>query len=101
MFMAVLKSDDGKHMLIDCDCGCNQGIRFVVEPDESVDNYIFFMTYTSGNFYRDQCDSIWRVVYKKMKKIWAIIRNKDFYYSDITMTKSDFEKFKEYINSIK
>ena len=34
---------------------------------------IDFMTYLSGNWYKEQAGFI-----KKLKKIWAIIRNKDF-----------------------
>ena len=59
-----------------------------------------FTTYTNGNFYREQSDSIFRVIRKKMKKIWAIIRNKDFYYSDVIMTKDDFKEFRSYINRV-
>ncbi len=35
-----------------------------------------------------------------MKKIWAIIRNRDFYYSEVIMRRSDFTDFKNYINDI-
>ena len=43
---------------------------------------------------------MWRVFRKKLEKIWAIIRNKDFYYSDVLMTKDEFDEFRKYINSI-
>ena len=36
--------------------------------------------------------------FEKLKKIWAIISNKDFYYSDIVLTKDDFKEFKEWVN---
>lgn len=36
--------------------------------------------------------------FEKLKKIWAIICNKDFYYSDIVLTKDDFKEFKEWVN---
>ena len=58
------------------------------------------MTYTNGNFYHAQGETMFRVFYKKLEKILAIIRNKDFYYSDIIMTKDEFNEFREYINSI-
>ena len=92
--MATLKSKDGKHLYIDCMCGCDDGIKFVINKYD--DDYYCFMTYTSGNFYSEQ-RRIWR---NKLKKIWAIIRNKDFYYSEVIMTKDDFTEFKEYINNI-
>ena len=97
--MAVLKNKDGKELYVDCNCGCNEGIRFKVDKDDDFDYYCF-MTYTNGNFYREQGETMWRVMRKKLEKIWAIIRNKDYYYSDIVMTKDEFEEFKEYINSI-
>lgn len=96
--MAVLKNKDGTELMIDCTCGCNEGIRFKVDKND-FDNYCF-MTYTSGNFYKEQGDTLWGVLSKKLEKIWAIIRNKDYYYSDVVMTKDEFDEFKEYINSI-
>jgi hypothetical protein len=96
--MAVLKNKDGKELYIDCCCGCNEGIRFKIDKDDW--DYYCFMTYTNGSFYREQGDTLWYVLYKKLKKIWAIIRNKDFYYAEVTMTKAEFNEFREYITSI-
>ena len=59
------------------------------------------MTYMNSNWYRDQDDSTFQILKKKIKKIWAIIRGKDYYYSDIVMSAKDFEKLKEYINQFK
>ena len=98
--MAVLKNKNGKELYVDCCCGCDSGIRFKIDKDDDLD-YYFVMTYTNGNFYEEQSDTIWGVLYGKFKKIWAIIRNKDFYYSDLVMTKDDFDEFREYINAIK
>ena len=47
----------------------------------------------SGNWYKEQAGFI-----KKLKKIWAIIRNKDFYYSEIILNKKDWEEYKKWIN---
>lgn len=97
--MAALKNKDGKELYIDCCCGCNEGIRLKVDKDDDFDYYCF-MTYTSGNFYKEQGETVFRVLSEKLKKIWAIIRNKDFYYSEVVMTKDDFDEFREYINNI-
>lgn len=96
--MAILKNKDGTELLVDCHCGCNEGIRFTVDKDDF--DYYCFMTYTNGQFYREQDDTLWRVFCKKLKKIWAIVRNKDFYYAEVTMNKDEFNEFKEYINNI-
>ena len=96
--MAVLRNVDGTEMLIDCNCGCDNGIRFRIDKEDF--DYYCFMSYTNGNFYREQNDTMWKVLCRKLKKIWAIIRNKDFHYADIVMTKDDFDKFRGYISSI-
>lgn len=95
--MAVLKNKDNTEFMIDCECGCDDGIRFRIDKND--DGY-WWMTYTNGNFYRDQNDSVFKIMRKKMKKIWAIIKNKDFYYSEIWMTKEDFEDFKKFLNKV-
>lgn len=55
------------------------------------------MSYLNGDFYRGQY-GVFRCMVEKLKKIWRIIRNKDFYYTDVRMNKEDFQKFKEYVN---
>jgi len=97
--MAALKNKDGTELYIDCHCGCNEGIRIKVCKDDL--DYYCFWTYTNGNFYAEQGETMWGILRKKFKKILAIIRNKDFYYSDVIMTKDEFEEFREYINAIK
>ena len=96
--MAVLKNKDGTELLADCCCGCDAGVRLRIDKDDF--DYYCIMSYTNGAFYRDQDDKLWRIIYKKLKKIWAIIRNKDFYYAEVAMTKEEFDEFREYINSI-
>lgn len=94
--MAVLKDKTGSELLLDCNCGCDNGIRLRIDKEDS--EWYCFMSYTNGNWYRDSGDSILHVLRKKFRKIWAIIRNKDYYYSEITMSKDDFDEFKRYIN---
>lgn len=88
--MAVLKTKDNSEMAIICKCGCDEGIR--IKIDTEFGDYAY-MSYVSGNFYKEQCGII-----QKLKKIWDIIRNKDFYYSDIIMTKEDWEEYKKWVN---
>lgn len=95
--MSVLKNKDGAELLLDCHCGCNEGMRFKIDK-EDLELYCA-VSYTNGAFYRDQ-DSMLGTLCKKLKKIWSIIRNKDFYYAEVLMTKDEFEEFRDYINSI-
>lgn len=96
--MALLKSKDGTELYLDCCCGCDEGIRFRIDKEDH--DYYCIMTYTNGQFYREQGDTIWRVIQRKLKKIWAIIRNKDFYYAEIVVKERDFCEFRDYINSL-
>lgn len=89
--MAVLKNFRGDELIVSCKCGCDEGIHFTIK--DYGDGDYAFLTYTNGNFYSQQSSFI-----EKLKKIWAIIRNKDFYYSDILLTKNEFEEFKEWVN---
>jgi hypothetical protein len=96
--MAVLKNTDGTEMLVDCNCGCDNGIRFRIDKEDF--DYYCFMSYTNGKFYAEQGETAWHIFCKKLKKIRAIIRNKDFYYTEMMLTKDEFNEFREYINSI-
>ena len=96
--MAVMRSKNGKELMVDCGCGCSEGVRIKVNTEDK-DMY-FLVTYSSGNFYRDQNESIFGVIEKKLKKIYAILANKDYCYSEICMTKEDFKEFKEFISGV-
>lgn len=87
-------------IILCCECGCDNGIHIKIDTDYAEDNLVGYMSYTNGNFYRDQF-SVWKTFRNKLKKIWAIIRNKDYYYSDILLTKEDFITYRNYLNSIK
>lgn len=95
--MAVLKSPDGSELIVTCNCGCDNGIHMIIDEDD--DQYCW-MTYMNSNWYRDQEKKIRYVIWEKLKKIWAIIRSKDFYYSEICMSRYDFRLFRKYINEV-
>ena len=96
--MSVMRSKNGKELMVDCSCGCSEGVKIKVNTEDA-DMY-FLVTYTNGNFYRDQNESIFGVIKKKLKKIYAILANKDYCYSEICMTKEDFLEFKEFVNNV-
>lgn len=104
--MALLKSDDGKDLIVTCRCGCDEGVHIRIEKNLPAinidpDNDTFcYVTCLNSYWYRDQGKKIRYVILDKLRKIWAIICNRDFYYSEILMTRKDFETFKEYINEV-
>lgn len=96
----ILASSKGKqHIYVDCHCGCDSGLRIRIEPFDHSDIYCF-ISYTSADWNTNQL-SCWQVLKTKLKKIWAIIRNKDYVYSEICLTKQEFEDFKAFLNDVK
>ena len=96
--MAVMISEDKKDLIVTCKCGCKDAIHIKIDDEDKDSDYYAIQTYMNGNWYRDQGDRVLRTIGRKLKKIWAIIRNKDYYYSDVLMSRDDFKRFKEYIN---
>lgn len=96
--MSVMISEYKKELIATCECGCHDAIHIRVDDIDKDYDYYAIQTYMNGNWCRDQDDRILRCIGRKLKKIWAIIRNKDYYYSELTMSCEDFQKYKEYIN---
>ena len=96
--MAVMISEDKKYLIVTCKFGCQDAILIKIDDEDKDADYYAIQTYMNGNWYRDQNDRVFRTIGRKLKKIWAIIRNKDYYYSDVLMSCEDFKRFKEYIN---
>lgn len=96
--MAVMISKDKKDLIVSCKCGCDAGIYFRLEHFDDPDS-LMYMSVVNGNHSREQEMSFLGVISMKWRRIWAVIRNKEFYYSDICMSAEDVEVFKEYINS--
>lgn len=93
--MAVFLNKIKDELIVTCNCGCEDALHIKINSDDN--EYFSFLSYMNGNFYKEQYHLFDRIKVK-LKKIWAIITNKDYYYSDVIMTKEDFEQFKEYIN---
>ena len=94
--MAVLHSYDNRELVINCRCGCDEGIHFSVEKDKHTKDIYCIAAFTNGNFYSEQGFGF----IKKLRKIIAIIFNKDFYYSDIVISGNDLKEFQKWISQI-
>lgn len=99
--MSVFKTKNNQELIITCNCGCDESFHIKIEPiyEDEYETYAL-ISYMNGKFYTDQLSG-WNTIKKKLKKIWAIITNKDYYYSDVILNKNQFEEFREYINQIK
>ena len=93
--MSVLKSENNKEIMLGCVCSCDN-IKFLVEEDE---NHYCLISYYNSNFYRDHYGAF-GVLKRKIIKIWKVITNKDIYYSEILLTKDEYQEFKKFINKL-
>lgn len=97
--MALLTSKDNKELILTCNCGCEEGLHVhAVVDDSNADLGYYTLSFINSNFTRDQEGIFsWYRLKKKLRKIWCVIRNRDYYYADIVMTKEEFKEFKEYL----
>lgn len=75
-----------------CECGCRNGV--VLKFDNEDDD--LSVQLVSDNFYTMQNKG--KVSLKeKIKRIWCIIRDKEYCYFDILIGKNEIQKFKEFV----
>jgi len=92
--MSILISENRKELIATCHCRCEDSLHIVIEGD---DDTFSFLSYMNGNHYKEQ-QGAFGTLRIKLKKIMAIIRNKDYYYSDIVMTREDWQQFKAWVD---
>lgn len=94
--MSVFFTKDKQELIVTCNCGCEEAFHLKVNRDEEDDFYsvLYFM---KSNFDTEYAASPWRAFKIKMRKIRCILRNKDYYYSDVILTKEDFAELKRYL----
>ena len=73
-------------------------LTITVDDEDRDSDIMFYLCYMKNNFDTEYDMNPWRAFKIKMKKIWFIIRGKDYCYSDTVMTKADFEEFKQFVN---
>ena len=96
--MAVFMTKDRKELIVTCDCGCMNSFYISVDDSCKDINHYGFLSFMKNNFYTEYSLNPWRAFKIKLKKIWCILRGKDYFYSDTIMKKADFEEFKRYVN---
>lgn len=78
-----------------CKCGCRNGI--VLKADNE-DNDLSLQI-VSDNFYTMQNKGE-MTIKEKIKRIWYIIRGKEYCYFDILIDKDELQEFKEFVAKI-
>ena len=76
-----------------------RGLKVIVDKEDMEDSGVL-MAFFSSDYYHTQNMSIFNVIKTKLKKIWYIIRNKDYCYSEILLTGKEFDEFRNHLNKI-
>lgn len=90
-----LKSDDGQQAALFCSCGCYNGVTMKFDKEDQT----FFLSLVSDDFYTMQTTALRRFV-EKIKRIWCVIRNKEYSYTEIVIEKDDLDAFKEFVANL-
>ena len=94
----IYTNKEKNSLIIDCNCGCGDGVEIKLSQDNDDDPYIW-MEFIASKWYTDQ-DTFGTRFAKKAKKIWSIIRGKDYHHNEIAMKKAEWEQFVDLINNL-
>lgn len=75
---------DELHLLCDCHVDC---VTFIVYEDPE-DSYVVFSNWWQQN-------QPWK---QRIKAAWAILRGKEYYFSEVFLRPEQVEQIKEYLN---
>lgn len=79
-----------------CNCGCHNGVTMKIEKDE---DFGLSINLVSDNFYMRQT-GVFGIIREKIKRIWCILRNKEYCYFDICMSNDDLNEFKKFVEKL-
>lgn len=92
MFMKSVKEDS---CAVYCKCGCCDGV--VLKVDKELDIYELSLVSDIGQI---ESEHGWRRLKIKCKRIWNILRNKEYCYLEICMDDVDIDEFKNFVARI-
>ena len=96
--MSILLTSDKKEIIVTCNCGCRAAFNIAIDDSWKDDDYYAFLCFMKANYDTEYDLTPWRAFKVKARKIWTILRGKDYCYSDVIMSKEEFQIFKEFIN---
>ena len=94
--MTVNGKDTADYKAIFCNCGCHNGIVMKAKKD---DDFGLSINLVSDDFYTRQ-SGVFRIMKEKIKRIWCILRNKEYCYFNICMSNEDLIEFKEFVGRL-
>ena len=77
-----------------CSCGCSNGVHLKFKKD-----LVCELSLVSDIYY-SKTEPLWTRFKEKCRRIWYIIRNKEYCYFNIFVEKEDLEEFKEFVSNL-
>ena len=96
----VFESTRHDGVYVTCSCGCGEGVEIRLCGDDDPGDPFVWIHLTQHRWYAEQ-DTGFQRIKKKARKIWAVLRNKDICYSELSMTASEFDAFRALLNQMK
>lgn len=89
----VINGSKNKYKTMFCKCGCGNGVILKADNDK---DFGISLQLVSDNFYGGYSNRK-NSIKEKIKRIWYIIRNKEYCYFDILIDRNELQEFKEFI----
>ena len=83
-------------VFVECECGTHL-IEFLGFEDDT-EAYINFYT---DNFYGKQKENIFKRIYTKLKRIWYIMRDRQYVFEEIVIAQKDIDEIIKGLQQIK
>lgn len=90
----IYQTKDNRGLVVTCSCGCNNGL--VIRRDEDGD---IWMNMVQSKFYSEQ-KTLFRRIKEKVKRVWSVLRDKEYVYFDVHVKSEEFEEFQEYVANL-
>lgn len=93
----LMKSEDGRQCAVYCSCGCDNGVVLKAMFDG---DSLYELSLVSDIWC--VCREKYGIVrlIEKCKRIWRILRGKEYHYFNICISSEDMKEFKEFVASI-
>lgn len=95
--MVFYNENETEKMVIDtCNCGCGSVFHITRTTDDPEEYYI---SLHSSNWYSEST-SAWDKFKTKMKRLWCVLRNKEYLYMDVCLTPQEFKEFTQKLEEL-
>ena len=86
-------------IVVNCDCGCNEGIYIIKYKEIGLPND-YYIEIATTKFYSEQ-DKMWTKFKKRLKTIWFAIKGKEYRLCEICITDEDIDNLIKKLKEIK